>query len=115
MVGLIVWVVLVVLAVVICVAVICAIRSPMRKLLEVNSYISPAKEFYLRAFSVLVFLAALTAVSKTNTPESGKAFMEYVWWVVKATQPIFSALSLGLIVYAALLVVLFAVLGRYRD
>jgi predicted cation transporter len=115
MTGLIVWVALAASAVVICVAVICAVRSPMRKLLEVNSYISPAKEFYLRAFSVLVFLAALAVVSKTDTPESGKAFMEYVWWVVKATQPIFSAFSFGLIVYAALLTILFAVLGRYRD
>jgi len=118
MVGLIVWLISVALAVVICVAVICAVRRPMRELLGVNSYISPARKFYLRAFTVLVFLAALATISKTDIPtgdEGPKAFMEYVWWVVGAVQPVFSALSFGLIIYAALLAVLFVVLGRYRD
>lgn len=115
MVGLIAWLVLVVVTGIVCVAVISAVRRPMRELLEVNSYISPARSFYLRAFSILVFLAALAAVSQTDIPESGKAFMEYVWWVVKGTHPVFSALSLGLIAYAAVLALLFVVLGRYRD
>lgn len=115
MAGLIAWLILVALAVVICVVVISAVRRPMRELLGVNSYISPARSFYLRAFSVLVILAALSVVSQIDAPESGKAFMEYVWWVVKATHPVLSALSIGLIVYAAVLAILFVVLGRYRD
>ncbi len=115
MVALIVWLVLVALTVVVCVAVICAVRRPMCGLLEVNSYISPAKSFYLRAFTVLVFLAALAAVSKTDTPDTDKAFMEHVWWIAEALQPTFSALCLVIIAYATLLTILFVVLGRYRD
>ena len=115
MVGLIVWLVLVVVTGIVCVAVISAVRKPMQELLGANSYISPARSFYLRAFTVLVFLAALAAVSETDTPEADKACMEYVWWIVKAAQPLFMALSLWLIGYAALLTLLFVVLGRYRD
>ena len=115
MVELIVWIVLVALTGVVCVAVICAVRRPMRELLEANSYISPAKSFYLRAFAVLVFLAALATVCETDAPTNDKAFMEYVWWIVGALQPTFWALSLWLMGYVALLTLLFMILGRYRD
>lgn len=115
MAGLITWIVLVVVTGAICVAVISAIRRPMRELLEANSYIFPAKKFYLRAFAVLVLLAALATVSKTDAPGNDKEFLEYVWWIVDAAQPLFMALSLWLIGYAALLTLLFMTLGRYRD
>jgi len=117
MVGLIVWLVLVALTGVVCVAVLCAVRTPMRQLLEANTYIAPAKSFYLRTFTILVFLAALATVSdsEVDVPGADKAFMEYVWWVVQAAQALFVALSLWLFGYAVLLTVLFVVLGRYRD
>jgi hypothetical protein len=115
MAGLIAWLVLAVLTVVVCVAVISVVRKPMRELLGANSYILPARSFYLRAFTVLVFLAAFATVSKINTPDNDKAFMEYVWWIVESAQPLLLALSLWLIGYAALLTLLFVVLGRYRD
>jgi hypothetical protein len=115
MVGLTVWFVLVAVTVVVCLAVIVAVRKPIRQLLEVNSYISPAKSFYLRVFTVLMFLAALATVSQTKVPAGDKALMEYLWWVVDAVQPFFLVLSFWLIGYAAMLTVLFVVLGRYRD
>jgi len=114
MIGLLVWLVLVALTVVICVVVVFAVRRPMCELLEANSYILPAKRFYLRSFTVLVFLAALATVCETDTPGSDKAFMEYVWWVVDAAKPVLFSLSFWLIGYAVMLTVLFVVLGRYR-
>ena len=115
MVGFMVWIVLVVLAGGVCLAVICALRKPMHELLRTNSYICPAREFYLRTFTVLIILAALATVSNTDTPDNDKAFMEYIWWIVNAAQPLFMALSFWLLGYAALLTLLFVVLGRYRD
>jgi hypothetical protein len=115
MVGLMVWLVLVVLTVVVCIAVIWAIRKPMSVLLKANSYISPARSFYLRAFTVVVVLAALATVSETGAPESDKAFMEYVWWIVETLQPVLYMLSFWVMGYAALMTLLFMILGRYRD
>lgn len=115
MVGLITWVVLVVLTCVVCVAVVYSLRRPMRELLEANSYICPARKFYLRTFTVLVLLAALATVSKTDAPGNDKEFLEYAWWIVDAAQSLFMALSLWLIGYAAILTLMFMTLGRYRD
>jgi len=115
MAGLVVWSVLVALTGVICIVVVCALRRPMDELLKANSYVSPARNFYLRTFTVLVFLAALATVCKTDTPSSDKEFLEYVWWVVAALQTTFWALSFWLIGYVALLTLLFVVLGRYHD
>ena len=50
MTALIFWIALVLLAGAVCVAVIFAIQKPMNELLKVNSYISPARKFYLRSF-----------------------------------------------------------------
>lgn len=110
-----VWLSFVAITIVVCVFLICALRKPMRQLLEANSYIIPAKRFYLRAFSVLIFLVALAIISETDCPGSDAVFMEYVWWVVGKLQPLFMALSFWLIGYAAMLTLLFVVLGRYRD
>jgi len=115
MTGLIVWLVLLAVTILVCLIVICAVRRPMRDLLETNSYISAARDFYLRSFTVLVFLAALATICETDAPAGDKALMEYIWWVVDAAQPVFFVLSLWLIGYAAILTVLFVVLGRYRD
>lgn len=115
MVGLMVWLVLAALTVVVCVAVISAVRGPMRELLEANAYISPARSFYLRVFTVLVVLAALATISDAGAPEADKAFMEYVWWIAGALQRALFLLSMWLIIYAAILAVLFVVLGRYHD
>ncbi|MHC4346443.1 MAG: hypothetical protein ACYSUP_17360 [Planctomycetota bacterium] len=110
-----VWMVLVAVTVAVCIVVIIAVRKPLSDLLKANSYISPARNFYVRAFMVLIFLAALATICETDTPETGKAFMEYVWWVVGSLQPMFFALSLWVIAYAALMTLLFMILGRYRD
>lgn len=115
MAGLTVWIVLVALTGAVCAAIIYALRRPMHELLKVNSYISPARKFYVRTFTVLIFLAALATVSKTDVPSNDKEFLEYVWWIVEALQPTFWALSFWLIGYATLLTLLFVVLGRYHD
>ncbi len=115
MIELIVWIVLVALTGLVCVAVICAVRRPMNELLRTNSYISPARSFYLRAFTVLVFLAALATVCRIDAPSNDKAFIEYVWWIVEGLEPTFWALSFWLMGYVALLTLLFMILGRYRD
>jgi len=110
-----VWTVVVVLTVVVCAAVILAIRKPMCELLESNTTIARTRRFYVRAFAVLVVLAGLTTVTATDIPSDDPAFMEYVWWVAETTQTLFMSLSFWLIGYAALLTLLFVVLGRYRD
>jgi len=115
MVGLMVWLVLVVLTIVVCIAVIWAVRKPMSVLLKANSYISPAQSFYLRAFTVVVVLAALATISETGAPESDKALMEYVWGIVETLQPVLYMLSFWVMGYAVLMTLLFMILGRYRD
>jgi len=115
MAGLIVWSVLVALTAVLCIVVVCALRRPMDELLKANSYISPARSFYLRGFTILVFLAALATICKTDMPSGDKEFLEYVWWVVAALQTTFWSLSFWLIGYVAILTLLFVVLGRYHD
>jgi hypothetical protein len=87
----------------------------MRQLLESNSYISPASRFYLRSFTILIILAVLATVTKTDAPGADKRFIEYVWWIVEGLQPGIFALSFWLLGYAVLLTLLFVVLGRYRD
>jgi len=110
-----VWTAVVVLTIVVCVAVILAMRKPMCELLESNTYIARTKRFYVRAFAVLVVLAGLATVAATDIPSDDPAFMEYVWSVAETARTLFLSLSFWLIGYAALLTLLFVVLGRYRD
>lgn len=117
MIALIVWIALVLLACVICVAVIFAIRKPMSELLKANSYISPARKFYLRSFSLIIFLATLGVVAAAGRPcaEQSKYFMKEVLWIADNLSPVFWSAILSLGGYALLLTILFAVLGRYHD
>jgi len=117
MVALIVWIALVLLAGVICVAVIFAIRKPMGELLKANSYISPARKFYLRSFSLVMLLATLGVIVAARGPcaEQSKCFMQGVWWVVDNLSPVLWSVTLSLGGYVLLLTILFAVLGRYHD
>ena len=110
-----VWMVLSAITIVVCISISLAIRKPMSDMLSSNNHIVPAKGFYLRSFMVLLLLGGFAMIFEADIPEKGKAFMEYVWWIANALQPVFFALSIWLIVYAALLTVLFAVLGRYKN
>lgn len=117
MVALIVWIALTLLAGAICVVVILAIRKPMSELLNVNSYVRPARKFYLRSFSLVIFLAALGTIVTAGGPcaEQSKHFMQCVWWVVDNLRPVLWSAILSLGGYVLLLTILFAVLGRYHD
>lgn len=117
MVALIVWIALALLAGAVCLAVIFAIRKPMSEVLKANSYISPARRFYLRSFSLVIFLATLGTIVAAGRPcaKQSKCFMQGVWWVVDNLSPVFWSAILSLGGYVLLLTILFAVLGRYRD
>ena len=117
MTALIVWIVLVLLAGAVCVAVILAIQKPMSELLKANSYISPASKFYLRSFCLVIFLAALASIVAAGGPcaKQSKSFMQCVWWVVDNLSPVLWSATLSLGGYVLLLTILFAVLGRYHD
>jgi hypothetical protein len=110
-----VWAVLSAVTVVVCISISLAVRKPMRDMLSTNSYILPARAFYLRSFTVLLLLGAFSMIFKADVPDKEKVFMEYVWWIVDTLQPVFFALSIWMIVYAGLLTILFAVLGRYKN
>ena len=117
MIVLIVWITLVLLAGGVCVAVIFAIRKPMSELLKANSYISPARKFYLRSFSLVIFLATLGVIVAAGGPcaEQSKTLMQGVWWIVDNLSPVLWSAVLSLGGYVLLLTILFAVLGRYHD
>jgi uncharacterized membrane protein YozB (DUF420 family) len=110
-----VWAALSAITVAVCVLISLAVRKPMRDMLGANKHILPARGFYLRSFSVLLLLGAFAMIFKTDVPAEGKAFMEYVWWIADSLQPVFFVLSIWVIVYVALLTILFAVLGKYND
>ena len=117
MVALIVWIALVLLAGVVCLAVIFATRKPMSELLKSNSYISPARRFYMRSFSLIIFLATLGTIVETGGPcaEQSRNSMECVWWAVGSLSPVLWSATLSLGGYVLLLTILFAALGRYHD
>ncbi len=117
MVGFITWICLLLCAGVVCAAVMLTVRKPMSDLLRVNSYISPARRFYLRTFSLLIVLSVLSVLISAGGPcaEQSKNFMECVWWVADQVSSVIWAAILSVGGYALLLTILFAVLGRYRD
>jgi len=117
MTALIFWIALMLLACAVCVAVIFAIQKPMSELLKANSYISPARKFYLRSFSLVILLATLGVIAAAEglCAEQSKSFMQGVWWVVDNLSPVLWSATLSLGGYALLLTILFAVLGRYHD
>lgn len=117
MAALITWIAMVILAGAVCVAVIFAIRKPMRELLGANSFISPASKFYIRSFSLVIFLAALVVIVARGGPcaRQSESFMQCVWWVVDNLSPVLWSAILSLGGYTLLLTILFAVLGRYHD
>jgi uncharacterized membrane protein YkvI len=95
--------------------IILLLRRPMEQILSVNSYIQPSKVFYLRTFKIIILLAALSAVAGTDVPKKDQAFMEYVWWITSSLKEPLYYLGIWLMLYAAMLTVLFVVLGRLRD
>ena len=91
------------------------IRKPMRNLLSVNSYISPARAFYTRAFIMIVSLGALASVVELDAPDSDQAGMECVWWAVENLEPVLWSTALFSMGFVLMLTILYAVLGRYHD
>jgi len=115
MAAIITWLVLVAIIIIISLVIVCITKKPMQQLLSTNSYILPSKDFYVRTFAITIFLVAAAGVSGANMPGEGKAFMEYVWLVTNALeQPLFY-MSIWVILYATILTILYAVLGRFHD
>jgi uncharacterized transporter YbjL len=117
MITLIVWIALVLSTGVVCVTVIFAVRKPMGELLKANSYISPASKFYLRTFSLVLFLASLGVIVGAGEPcaQQTECFMQCVWWVANHLSPVLWSAVLSIGGYVLLVTILFAVLGRYHD
>ena len=119
MVALVIWIVLASLAAAICLLVIGAIRKPMNELLSANSYVSPARGFYVRSFCLIIFLATLGTIISAGGPcaEQSKDFnfMQCVWWIMDSLSSVLWCAIVCIGGYALLLTILFAVLGRYRD
>ena len=117
MVASIAWVALALLAGVVCLLVIATIRKPMNQLLKANSYISPARKFYLRSFCLIILLATLGTIVSTDEPceEQSGHLMPGIWWILRSLSPVLWSAILSIGGYALLLTILFAVLGRYRD
>lgn len=117
MVDFITWLCLLLCAAVVCAVVMLTVRKPMSELLQVNSYILPARKFYLRTFSLIIILAILSILISAGGPcaEQSENFMERVWWVADEVSSVIWAAILSVGGYALLLTILFAALGRYRD
>jgi hypothetical protein len=111
------WAILAVLSAVVYIAVVCVVRKPMADLLKVNSYIAPAANFYLRSFYLIVLLAVLAVLAEAQGPsaEQLQDLMRCVWWVASSLSSVFWAVLLSIGSFVALVTILFAVLGRYRD
>jgi hypothetical protein len=97
--------------------VVLLVRGPMRAVLTANAYLSPASSFYMRAFVLVVALAAIAAVAGTGLPceKQSETTMTLIWWAAGQLQPLCWSLAGFLMGYVLMLTVLFAALGRYRD
>jgi len=109
------WLIFAAIVVLVSLLIILLLKKPMQQILSVNSFIQPAKVFYLRTFKLIIFLVALASVAETNLPGKDKAFMEYVWWITDSLQEPLFYLAVWIMLYAAMLTVLFVVVGRLRD
>jgi len=109
------WLIFAAIVVLVSLLIILLLKKPMQQILSVNSFIQPAKVFYLRTFKIIIFLVALAYVAATNLPEKDKTFMEYVWWITDSLQEPLFYLAVWIMLYAAMLTVLFVVVGRLRD
>lgn len=109
------WLIFAAIVVLVSLFIVVLLKKPMGQILSVNTFIEPAKVFYLRTFKLIIFLAALASVAEAHLPEKDKAFMEYVWWITASLKEPLYYLGIWIMLYAAMLTILFAVLGRLRD
>jgi len=106
----------VVMSVVVAWVVFIVLRGPARRLLGMNSRLSEARAFFVRALFVMLLLAAF-AVSggRMFNLADDAAFMEYVWQAAGNLDDVLGALMLVIGGYAVAILVLLLGLGRYRD
>lgn len=109
------WLIFAAIVVLVSLFIVVLLKKPMGQILSVNTFIEPAKVFYLRTFKLIIFLAALASVAEADLPGKDKAFMEYVWWITASLKEPLYYLGIWIMLYAAMLTVLFVVLGRLRD
>jgi hypothetical protein len=109
------WLIFAAIVVFVSLFIVVLLKKPMGQILSVNTFIEPAKVFYLRTFKLIIFLVALATVAEADLPGKGKAFMEYVWWITASLKEPLYYLGIWIMLYAAMLTVLFVVLGRLRD
>ncbi len=90
-----------------------ALRAALRGLLEDVVALPAGTQFYLRAFAIVVFFAALAAaVSSRSDLKEGARVMEYVWAIGAGVKEILENLFIVLLVFVGLVVVLTAALRR---
>jgi hypothetical protein len=109
------WLIFAAIVVLVSLFIVVLLKKPMGRILSVNTFIEPAKVFYLRTFKLIIFLAALASVAEVDLPGKDKAFMEYVWWITSSLKEPLYYLGIWVMLYAAMMTVLFVVLGRLRD
>ena len=74
-----------------------------------------ATTFYVRAFTATIFLVALSRIfSGKYDLKPGARFMEYVWEVGSNLQESLQNIYIVLLVFATIVVILVASLGRKR-
>jgi len=117
MAGLLTWIIVTALTVGFAIGLALLMRRPMLGLLTANAYLTPAAKFYMRAFVLVVVLAALAAVTDTGFPceKQSENTMTLVWWAAERLKPICWSVAGFIMVFVLLLTVLYAALGRYRD
>lgn len=112
---LITWFIFAAIVVLISLLIVLLLKKPMGQILSANTFIEPAKVFYLRTFKLIIFLVALASVVEADLPAKDKAFMEYVWWITSSLKEPLYYLAIWIMLYAAMLTVLFVVMGRLRE
>ena len=115
--GLLAWIGLAVMAGGLVAVIVSLVRKPMNSLLTANSWLAPSARFYVRAFVLVMVLAAAAAVVGRGPPceQQSATFMASVWWAVDHLENICWTGMGVLLGYVLLLTILYAVLGRYRD
>lgn len=94
-------------------------RKPMLALFRANAHMAPGARFYVRAFTLVIVLGAVSAVAAYHGPCAEQArdltAWDCLWRAFDQLQHVLLVACLFLLGYVFLLTLLFAVLGRYRD
>jgi hypothetical protein len=117
--GIILWLTLLLLGALLATVLIILFKGPMAALLTSNSYLTPARRFYVRSLILVLVLGALAPLvgqkpldrvfSETGEPIVG------MWWLLEKLDVSIWSVTVYLVVFVILMTVLFSALGRYRE